>query len=132
GLFASPSRLAPPTTAVIPNGASRRFFLPTRSCKAVGLRREKSLFSSVYSPSCATITPPTVIRAWRLRRCSRSGRPGCLYREARLFLFLVGARYIVPVFSVAPGFRVWRLPRRFWSGRPGCLCGDDFAGRPGL
>jgi len=35
---------------VIPNGASRRFFLRVRSCERVGLRREESLFDV---PACS-------------------------------------------------------------------------------
>ena len=43
-----------PLHAVISNGASRRFFFRFRSCESVGLRREKSLFSSPSS-RCVTL-----------------------------------------------------------------------------
>src|SRR5258708_21220120 len=36
---------------VIPSEAGRRFFFPHRSCDAVGLRREESLFAPPFSSS---------------------------------------------------------------------------------
>jgi hypothetical protein len=45
-MFAS---VAPIITTVIPNGVSRRFFFPIRSCESVGSRREESLFTSKRS-----------------------------------------------------------------------------------
>jgi len=107
-----PLRRAHPCHAVLWSAAA--FAGPVRAVHTIRKRGKRGAVT--LTPLCRSHIGRGIPArlAFRARRLPRSLLPGS---SAPAFP-CVGARYIVPVFTLALGFRVWRLPRRCTSGRP--------------